>query len=294
MKRAKEIFIKIFNPHYWLVILFLALSFVGLFLLLFGHINQIALYFMYALWFYTLLITITWIIRIVKKSKDVYKNSDSKAISLLKRYKEDKTFSGVVSICIGLATSSLYVIYRLVLAVLYSSTWFLKLMVYYLILAILRGFLLYMYMKKNRDSKREIFAFNVVSWMLLVLNIAMAGVSVLIIKNNEGFSYPGYIIYISAAYSFYAIIVSIINVVKYKRLGSPILSASKVLTFIAAMVSIFALQTAMLNQFGSDASYSFKLIINSVTGGAIALITILTSIYMIVRSQKLRKELLDE
>jgi hypothetical protein len=55
-----------------------------------------------------------------------------------------------------------------------------------------------------------------------------------------------------AAYFFYAVIIAATNVVKFRRHGSPILSAAKAINLVAAMVSILSLETAMLAQFGSD------------------------------------------
>ena len=72
----------------------------------------------------------------------------------------------------------------------------------------------------------------------------MGGMIVLMVRTNSGFSYPGYIIYLSALYTFYAMAVSVINLVKFRRLGSPILSAAKVLNLVSAMMSVLGLQTA--------------------------------------------------
>lgn len=57
----------------------------------------------------------------------------------------------------------------------------------------------------------------------------MVGMTVLTARTNSGFSYPGSILYLSALYTFYAVAVSIVDLVKFRRLGSPILSAAKVL-----------------------------------------------------------------
>ena len=66
------------------------------------------------------------------------------------------------------------------------------------------------------------------------------------------YEYPGVLIYAMAAYFFYAVIIAATNVVKFRRHGSPILSAAKAINLVAAMVSILSLETAMLAQFGSD------------------------------------------
>ena len=56
----------------------------------------------------------------------------------------------------------------------------------------------------------------------------------------------------SAFYTFYTMVISVLNLVKFRKLGSPILSAAKVLNFIAAMMSILGLQTAMISRFSEN------------------------------------------
>ena len=88
--------------------------------------------------------------------------------------------------------------------------------------------------------------YRVTAWLLFLLNIPMGGMIILMVLTNSGFSYPGHIIYLSALYTFYTLVTSVLNLVKFRRLGSPILTAAKVLNFISAMISILGLQTAMI------------------------------------------------
>ena len=92
-----------------------------------------------------------------------------------------------------------------------------------------------------------------------------------------------------AAYTFYAITIAIINVVKYRKYGSPILSAAKVINLTAALVSILSLETAMLSQFGDKKDEYFRQIMTSVTGGVISVLVLGMAIFMLVCStRKLR------
>ena len=77
----------------------------------------------------------------------------------------------------------------------------------------------------------------------------MTGMTVHMARTNSGFSYPGSILYLSVLYTFYAVAVSIVDLVKFRRLGSPILFAAKVLNLISAMMSVLGLQTAMISRF---------------------------------------------
>ena len=54
-----------------------------------------------------------------------------------------------------------------------------------------------------------------------------------------------------AMYAFYNIITAVMNVVKYRKYRSPVMSAAKVVSLAATLVSMLSLETAMLTQFGS-------------------------------------------
>ena len=131
--------------------------------------------------------------------------------------------------------------------------------------------------------------FRRTAWMLFLLNIPMDGMIVLMVRTNSGFSYPGYIIYLSAFYTFYTMIISVLNLVKFRKLGSPILSAAKVLNFIAAMMSILGLQTAMISRF-SENGEAYRKMMNTITGGFVYGIVIVIAITMLLHSKKSQKK----
>lgn len=117
----------------------------------------------------------------------------------------------------------------------------------------------------------------------------MGGMIVLMVRTDSGFTYPGYIIYLSALYTFYALVTAVINLVKFRRLGSPILSAAKVLNFVAAMMSILGLQTAMISRF-SENGEGYRKMMNAITGAFVYGIVILIAVYMLLHGRKLRRE----
>lgn len=93
-----------------------------------------------------------------------------------------------------------------------------------------------------------------------------------------------YIAYILSAYAFYSVITAVMNIVKYRKYGSPILSAAKVVNMSTALVSIFSLETAMLAQFGSESTEHFRVIMTALTGTGVSLIVVGMAVFMIVRS----------
>lgn len=83
---------------------------------------------------------------------------------------------------------------------------------------------------------------------------------------NSGFEYPGMLIYIMAMYSFYATIMAVRNVIKFRRYGSPVMSAAKIINLTAALVSMLSLKTAMLTRFGDAGNLMFRQIMTASTG----------------------------
>ena len=97
--------------------------------------------------------------------------------------------------------------------------------------------------------RREWEESRIAGWLLFGLNAALAWISIQIVRDGQGYRYPGLMIYTMAAYSFYCLEMSIWGTVKYRKNKSPLLSAAKNVNLTCALVSIFSLETAMLTEF---------------------------------------------
>ena len=203
------------------------------------------------------------------------------------RYFKDLAFRGSISIYQGIAVNLFYVAFRIMAAIRYVSVWFLSMAVYYLVLGGLRAYLIVCYRRRTPELERR--CYHTTAWFLFLLNIPMGGMIVLMVRTDSGFSYPRYVIYLSALYTFYTMITSAINLIRFRRLGSPILSAAKVLHFVAAMMSILGLQTAMISRF-SENGENYRRMMNAITGSFVYCIVILIAIYMLLHGRYLRKK----
>ena len=157
---------------------------------------------------------------------------------------------------------------------------------YYLVLGGLRVYLIVCY--RRRTPALEARCYRRTAWLLFLLNIPMGGMIALMVRANASFSYPGTIIYASALYTFYTMALAIVNLVKYRRLGSPILSAAKVLNLVSTMMSILGLQTAMISQF-DPGNEAFRKTMNTITGSVVYGVVILTALWMLRHGGKERK-----
>lgn len=246
----------------------------------------------YILSAYALIITITEIVRIVqliRKPKELHPLLKKVvSIPVIGRLIKENTFRTQIALYPGFLINVVYVIWKLSFGIYYKSAWFISLALYYFVLAWMRLSLIRPFSVKEGEirKKAELKRYRICGASLLVINIALSGIVVLAVKKENGFTYPGYMIYVMAMYAFYSVITAVINLAKYRKYGSPVLSAAKVISLTTAMVSMFSLESAMLAQFADASQTAFKKIMTECTGGVICVIVIGMAVYMIFRSTK--------
>lgn len=194
-----------------------------------------------------------------------------------------------VSLFFGIA----YAIFNGVMAIYSMSVWYLSLSIYCFSVALTKGAIL-LYQKKKMQNKNDILSsiktYRNSGIALLFIHIAIS-VSVLqMLLINRHFVYPGLLIYVASAYAFFKITMSIINIIKSKMIKDYTLKALFSINLADAIISILALQTAMLNTFGKGDR--FETVANAITGAITCLFTLGIGIYMIKKGQKeIKREL---
>lgn len=257
---------------------------------LFGHEDSPVAY---AAYVFSAYITVTLCVQIpgmVKKTKALLHSNH-----LIHRYLTDRPFRMHISLYMSLGINLLYAVLKSFLGLYYGSAWFISFGVYYALLALMRFMLL-------RHARRNAFGAELVQEhkkcrlcgiFLLLMNIALSGVVVLMVREDAGFKYPGYQIYVMAMYAFYATISAVVSMVKYRKYQSPVLSGAKAVSFAAALVSLLSLETAMLSQFG-EGDLLFRRLMTGATGAGVCCIVLATAVYMIaaatVRLNNLNQE----
>lgn len=183
----------------------------------------------------------------------------------------------------------------------YRSVWYGALAVYYILLAVMRGGILTHHRQKlNKtaisDEHREEWLCTKIyrncGTMLLVLNFALSSAIAQMIFDNRYFEYAGWTVIAYAAYAFYKITMSVINTLRAKRQSDLTVQALRNINLADALVSILALQTALLNTFQTE-SVNISLF-NTVTGIAISAIAIAMGILMIAKGNKNMKRIQQE
>lgn len=287
-QRAGRLLQRLLHPPKWVLFALPPLSFGALaFIFVSGRDESEAAYGIYGLSAYSLAILCAAAPGLVRRLTAAFRGSRLARSELGGRYLHDLSFRGSVGIYQGMTVNFLYCIFRVYAGLRYASVWFLSMAAYYLLLGALRAFLVVCW--RRRTPAVETRCYRRTAWLLFLLNIPMGGMIVQMVLSSAGYSYPGHIIYLSALYTFYAIVLALRNLVRYRRLGSPILSAAKVLNLVSALMSVLGLQTAMLAQF-SENGEAYRRLMNAITGAFVYAIVILIAVFMLLRSRRLRKE----
>ena len=286
MERFKKVWRRILFPG-WKAMICLVIASAALLTCVFVfdfRYNPFA-YLSYILSAYTLTVICLTAYRQVKKGIAVIEGKNEH----VNRYLNDVSFRTHVSLYTSLAINVVYAIAKFFSGIFYHSVWFGSIAVYYICLAVMRFLLLRHAF--GQDQAVEYRKYRLCGVVLMVLNLVLTGMVILVVTKNHTYHYPGTMIYAMGAYAFYSMITAVVNVVKFRRHNSPALSAAKAINLASALVSMLALETAMLSQFGGDDSPLFRRAMTSATGGFVCLAVLGMAVYMIVRSTRKLREL---
>lgn len=261
-----------------------------------GLDNHIAAYLSYAVSAYAMIISVTGIRNVVKWLRSLLRNNPLTRkllrVPLFEKYVTEASFRTEISLYSSLIINMLYAVIKLFSGIYYRSAWFVSLAVYYISLAVMRFVLLNYVRKKIRENKlSELHRYRICGAVLLIMNEALIGIVILAVTQNSGFEYPGLLIYAMALYAFYAVISAVVNVVKFRKYGSPVLSAAKVINLTAGLVSMLSLEMAMLTQFGAAEDPSFRRLMIAYTGAAVCVIVLGMAVYMIYNATRQLKKI---
>ncbi len=283
---------KLLFPPIWLMaVLTLISAAMLIWVFVTGRSESPVAYAVYVLSFYTLSVVTVFCVMVLPGQ---YRQIRQKIYDtpLGNRYMTDRAFRTKVSLYFSLGVNLLYVLLNVLLWYLQRSWWFVTLAVYYVILSLMR-FLLVRYVRRNAIGSSILDEWKrsrVCSYILLTVNLALSGAVLMILYQNRGFEYGGILIYIMAAYTFYITISTLVDIIKYRKLGSPIMSMAKIVSLSAALVSMLNLETAMFSQFGQDMKPENQRLFIMLTGAGVSVIVVTLSVLRIVKATRAIRE----
>lgn len=284
---------KLLYPPIWVQFPLVAACAAGLVYVFLNGLEETAIaYIVYVLSFYTLCVVCLFFSIALPKRYHQLKQTLLN-FPLSNRYMTDRIFRTKVTLLFSLGANLFYVGVNLVSYFLYRSWWFVCLAIYYTILSVMR-YLLVRYVRLNdigTNRLGELKRARACSCILLLVNLFLSGAVLMILYQDRGYAYGGMMIYVMAAYTFYITVNAIVNLFKYKKIGSPVMSTAKVISMAAALVSMLNLETAMFAAFGAEMSEENQRLMIILTGAGVAAAVVAMSVYMILRTTKEMKEL---
>lgn len=284
----KKIGKKLLFPN---VLIILLLTIISAALLVYVFVNGLETaaiaYVSYLISFYGLTVLVIYLCMVLPKQ---YRNIKQKVYDNPwgNRYMTDAAFRTKISLHMSLAIHLLYVGMNVVLAFMNKTRWFGILAGYYLILAVMQFLLLKYVIQKGIGTERqgELRRARVCAIILLNLNFVLSGAVLMILYQNKGFKYQGILIYAMAAYTFYSTIRAVVDLIRYRKYKSPIMTTTKIITLSSALVSMLSLETAMFFQFGQDMNPASRRLMIALTGAGISMAVIGMSAYMIIKTSQ--------
>lgn len=276
----KNKIIKILYPNNILIISGIPIIIISLlYLILLDKFNTTISYVLYLVMTYFLII-------IVIKLVDIIKNYINKIIDnnkYLSKYKKDYKLRYKLSLYTSLSINILYVIFKFTSGIIYKSSWFIVFSLYYLLLVIIRTNILKEEIKDNKTIKSEWLKYRQCAVILLFMNVILTMIILVILNFNITIRYHIYIAISMAIYTFYIMIYSIVNLIKYRKLNSPLVMASKVVNIVTSLIGMLSLEVTMLSTFGENKIVFNKIMIIS-TGGVFSIVIFIICMYMIIKS----------
>lgn len=209
-----------------------------------------------------------------------------------RRFREDIGFRTEIFLYFGLVFNLVYSVLKLYMGLTLSSAWLITYAAYYIILFLLRFYLLYSMdrEKGGRDKVLELKRYRVCGICLLALNQAMVVMEIYIVHQNKGVTYPGTLIYAVAAYAFYRVAAALVSILSLRKSGRPVLFAVKMINLAAALVSILSMETAMLDQFGGEDPV-FRRWMTGISGAAMCTLVLGIAVRMIFYANRELKKM---
>lgn len=284
MERWKKLLFKLLFPHNAVIVL-VVLAAVALMVYTFviGRRDDMIAYITYILSAYALTVVCARTPALFRRVKSIKEEN-----RYIKRYTSDVHLRIKISLYSSVAMNTIYALMQFWSGFYFGSVWFYALGGYYALLALMRYFLLKETLKDKPGEKVfwEYLHYRLCGVLLLVMNLVLSGIVFCIVWENRGFEYHFIHTIAMAAYTFAAMTMAVVNVVRYRRYESPVLSAAKAISLVSALVSMLTLETAMLTAFGEADQAAFRQIMTGSTGAAVCIAVLAIAIYMIMSSTK--------
>ena len=213
---------------------------------------------------------------------------------ILHRNRTDPVFHARFMLYRGAVINLCFALYKMIMGIVLSSGWLMSVAGYYGILTVLKYFVIRQDIQNIRYKNCQNQAaqwrmYRNTGYMMLLLNIGLVSIMGYVLFGNRSFSYPGFLIYAMAVFTFYRITAAIVRFLKDRKKAEPVFGAARMIDISFAVIAVFVLQTAMFSSFSPDMDVRLP---NFITGISATLIVTGIAISMVitgVRNGKYKK-----
>lgn len=206
----------------------------------------------------------------------------------LRRYAEDVQWRMNISLLAACLANGAYATLQLVLGVVNQSGWFCAMAGYYALLAGLRLMLgRHLHSHQPGEQRRaEWKQYRLCGGGLLLLNGVLAVFLMYYARRLRVVRQHEIVVISMAAYTFAALTMAIINVLRYRKYASPACSAAKVLSLASACVSMLSLENVMLTTFAKAPQPDFHRLMMTLSGAGVSVFMLGMAVYMIASGHR--------
>lgn len=198
----------------------------------------------------------------------------------IRQYLNNPSLRIKVSLYSSLLINTSYAAFQLVLGIYHCSFWFYAISVYYIMLAVIRFFLLrdIRTLKPGENRRNELVRYRFCGIILLFMNIVLVFLVFYITSYGKGAKHHLLTTAALAIYTLGSLTRAVVNVIRYRKYNRPIFSAAKAISLAAAAVSVLSLESAVIGSISKMATLN--------TGSVVCTFIFAMAIYMIYKSTK--------
>lgn len=215
-----------------------------------------------------------------------------RAVPFAPRLMDDEVFRSRVSAAFALALNTAWAVGNLAVGIYSASVWFITLGVYYAFLTIMRAMVVVEIGRIDVSvNPRGVARVLRISGILLIVSVVvLSGVVTLVMVRQGSFNYPGYFVYAYAAYTFYSLAISIVNCVRWRRHENPLMTMNTRINLSIALVTLFAMEIAMLAAFSGSEDTQLQFVAPVLTGAGVAAALCWLGVSSLLQAKRIMRE----
>ena len=220
------------------------------------------------------------------KQREAIERARERALAVVKNYQDDAWFRAEASVRLSVAINVVYSFYQTLQAIRYNRVWFMALALYGIMVTTTRLIILRFLRPDAADGREELERYRNCGHLLIMLTFAVAFLALVVNYAGEHPVYPGSMIYVVGAFTAWSVYTSIANLIEYRKLESPLISASKQVSMACALVSLYSLQAAALALYAVDDYLWLRARLNAISAVVICAIILLFAAHIINRASR--------